>query len=215
MGEGEATRVRSAAPEGRQAQRTDLSTRRLLDAAAELISERGYARTTLAEIGRRAGYSHGLVTMRFGTKAGLLEALIDRMARRFGRDQMLTTAAGRTGVDALTFIILEVRQEIERNPGALRSFYSLLFEAVNPASDIHSHLSELNDEYLSSVCLLVQAGVDAGTVRTDIAPDVIAGQFSATLRGISYFWLSDVGSYDVLGQLAQYAEDLKLLYGPR
>jgi AcrR family transcriptional regulator len=43
-----------------------VSTRRLIQAAAELLTERGYERTTLAAIGERAGYSAGLVTGRFG-----------------------------------------------------------------------------------------------------------------------------------------------------
>ena len=59
--------------------RSEVSTGKLLDAAAELISEGGYERMTLAAIGKRAGYSHGLVTARFGSKEGLLWALVDRM----------------------------------------------------------------------------------------------------------------------------------------
>ena len=40
-----------------QAERTALSEDRLLAAALQLISERGYERTTLQAIGERAGYS--------------------------------------------------------------------------------------------------------------------------------------------------------------
>jgi AcrR family transcriptional regulator len=199
---------------GRQAQRSNMSSKRLLDAAAELISEKGYARTTLADIGRRAGYSHGLVTQRFGTKAGLLSALIDRMARRFGHDELLATVSGRTGAEALAYIVREVRADIERSPATLRSFYALMFEAANPASEIHEHLAEMNDVYRRSVASLIEAGVTAGTMRDDLDTARVANQFSATLRGISYFWLLDVEAYDVLGALEAYAETLELVYCP-
>ena len=60
-----------------QAERRDESQRRLLEAAAALIQERGMAAATFENIGVRAGYSRGLATQHFGSKQGLIEALID------------------------------------------------------------------------------------------------------------------------------------------
>ena len=40
-------------------ERSEESTRRLLDAAVELVAEAGYAGMTLAATGDRAGYSRG------------------------------------------------------------------------------------------------------------------------------------------------------------
>ena len=59
-----------------QPQRVELSTRRLVSAAAELIVEKGWEATTAAEIGRRAGYSRAMVHARFGTKDAILYALL-------------------------------------------------------------------------------------------------------------------------------------------
>ena len=64
-------------------ERSEESTRRLLDAAVELVAEAGYAGMTLAATGDRAGYSRGLVTTRFGNKENLLRALIDRLGERW------------------------------------------------------------------------------------------------------------------------------------
>ncbi|MEZ5297594.1 MAG: helix-turn-helix domain-containing protein [Ilumatobacteraceae bacterium] len=63
----------------RQAERSHRSSEALLDAAAELISEGGLGSMTFAAIGDRAGYSRGLVTARFGSKAGLVGALVRRV----------------------------------------------------------------------------------------------------------------------------------------
>jgi AcrR family transcriptional regulator len=49
-----------------QAERRARSERSLLDAAEQLFAEKGSHRTSLAEIGERAGYSRGLVGERFG-----------------------------------------------------------------------------------------------------------------------------------------------------
>jgi AcrR family transcriptional regulator len=60
-------------------ERSEVSTRRLLEAATELIAEVGYSGTTLATIGARAGYSRSLVTSRFGTKDNLVAVLLEQL----------------------------------------------------------------------------------------------------------------------------------------
>src|SRR5258708_34117815 len=55
-----------------QEARTARSDQLMTQAAIALLIERGVQGTTLAAIGERAGYSRGLVTHRFGSKAGLL-----------------------------------------------------------------------------------------------------------------------------------------------
>ena len=62
-----------------QAERSEASRRRLLDAAFELLSERGSTLFTLAEVGERAGYSRGLPSQVFGTKAALLQQLVPHL----------------------------------------------------------------------------------------------------------------------------------------
>jgi AcrR family transcriptional regulator len=44
-----------------QTQRVELSARKLVEAAASLIVEKGWEATTAAEIGRRAGYIRGML----------------------------------------------------------------------------------------------------------------------------------------------------------
>ena len=72
-----------------QAQRRAESEQRLLRAFAELIIEKGVAQTSLADIGRRAGYSNTLVHHLFGSKAALLDRLIEaveQFAQGMGQD---------------------------------------------------------------------------------------------------------------------------------
>jgi AcrR family transcriptional regulator len=64
----------SSAVRDEQAARTRT---RILDAAAELFLERGYARTTMKDIADRAGVARDTVHAVFGAKARVLTALID------------------------------------------------------------------------------------------------------------------------------------------
>jgi betaine-aldehyde dehydrogenase len=71
--------TRSGAPirdEGEEARRIQL-----VEVTIDSLAEVGYVGTTLAEIGRRAGVSAGLVAHYFGDKDGLLEAAFRTLAR--------------------------------------------------------------------------------------------------------------------------------------
>src|SRR5258708_27433067 len=59
-----------------QAERRDESERALVRAAVALVSEEGVSASTFEAIARRSGYSRGLVGQRFGSKLGLIEAVI-------------------------------------------------------------------------------------------------------------------------------------------
>src|SRR5215218_7671830 len=78
-----------AAPqtEGNEARR-----RAMLQAAAELISERGYGETRIADVAKRAGTSSGLVIYYFGTRDRLL---VD--ALRFSEESYYEAAASLLG----------------------------------------------------------------------------------------------------------------------
>ncbi|MFT3900578.1 MAG: helix-turn-helix domain-containing protein [Gordonia sp. (in: high G+C Gram-positive bacteria)] len=55
---------------------------RLLDAAARLVAERGAADVTMDEVAAAAGVGKGTVFRRFGSRTGLMRALIDHDERK-------------------------------------------------------------------------------------------------------------------------------------
>ena len=74
MGEVKGNRTYSSAVRDEQAARTRM---RILDAASELFLDRGYARTTMKDMADLAGVARDTVHAVFGSKAGVLAALID------------------------------------------------------------------------------------------------------------------------------------------
>jgi AcrR family transcriptional regulator len=91
----------------------DASRRAILDAAEELFSQRGYDRSSLGEIGRRAGVSAALPAYFYGGKAGLYGAVLERLlAEREERLEPLATRAA---------------EELERG-GELRAAIELLID---------------------------------------------------------------------------------------
>ncbi len=58
----------------------------LIEATIEIIARKGYARTTLTDVARHAGLSHGLVNFHFETKEGLLGETLSYLAEEYRRN---------------------------------------------------------------------------------------------------------------------------------
>lgn len=65
--------------------RTD-SDARIIKAAIELYATQGYLKTTLNQIGTAAGCTGALISARFGSKTGLLRAVLANIMGRFASD---------------------------------------------------------------------------------------------------------------------------------
>ncbi len=76
---GRSTARRPSPPRRTQGERSAESRKRLLDAAAECLCERGFAGTTVAEIARRAGLSLGCLQHHFPEKSDLLAASVEHV----------------------------------------------------------------------------------------------------------------------------------------
>ncbi|MFJ6263063.1 TetR/AcrR family transcriptional regulator [Rhodococcus erythropolis] len=200
--------------ENRQAERSNLSTRRLLQATAELIAEVGYDRTTLAEIGKRAGYSHGMVSRRFGSKSALVEALITKLSKRFGHGQLTNTLAHSTGIDALLTVVEEIGKDAAHSTQSIRGFYALLFEGLKPIPELHGFVADLHADYITSLTVQVSRGHRTGRLRDDVDPAEITELAVNALRGLAYRWLLDEDRVDFSRGLTSIARQLTLLGAP-
>lgn len=65
----------------RRREQAEETRRRVLDAAAETFSERGWEGTSIAAVAQRAGVSEETVYARFGSKRALLGAAVERAVR--------------------------------------------------------------------------------------------------------------------------------------
>ena len=61
----------------------DARRKQLIEATIEVVAERGYARTTLTEVAKKAGLSHGLVNFHFQTKDALLTETLTYMSEEY------------------------------------------------------------------------------------------------------------------------------------
>ncbi len=112
----------------------------LLDRAAELFSERGFARTTTAELARAAGVTEPIIYRHFASKRGLFIALIERTGRQtleqWAKD---LEGAGDSG-ERLRRVIGDNPMVSERGRAGYRVFLQAISEVDD--EDIHKALSD-------------------------------------------------------------------------
>ncbi|HUF99136.1 MAG TPA: TetR family transcriptional regulator C-terminal domain-containing protein [Ilumatobacter sp.] len=181
----------------RQAERTERSTEALLDAAAELIAEGGLASMTFAAIGERAGYSRGLVTARFGSRAGLVNALVSRTWGQFHVRRAAITQAGQPAFARLMSLVTAIRQYAQEDPRNVRALFALMFEALGPDEALRERMAQFHQAMRDDIAALVEAGRADGSISPSIDPQATALILVALLRGLAYQWMLDPVSVDL------------------
>ena len=180
-----------------QAERRDTSKSRLLQAAFELIAERGFKGASFQAIAERAGYSPSLVSHRFGSREGLLAELVRRMVHRWGADVRDVKVETRTGRAGLIATAAAHRQALERSPEAVRAMYMLIFESLIEAPELRGEFAELDGRLREATGRLLRSGVPDREGRADVDISAHATLFLAMLRGITLQWMVDPQAIDL------------------
>lgn len=169
------------------AERTDLSDRKMLEAAVRLIIDRGTEKTTLKDVGEMAGYSRGLAGYRFGSKDGLFKFVLRSLGEHW-LDELTSVSNGKVGLEAITVATKAHYRVCQRNPDDVRAFYILWFEAIGfGGEEVRQAVININQRRTQDLIQWITADPELAD-RYDKA-EAIAGQFSASLNGIVYQWL--------------------------
>jgi len=167
-----------------QSDRRQQSESELLRAAAELIVERGMAAATFENIGARAGYSRGLATQKFGSKQGLIEALIGRLQTRLQHlldDRQVETANGLEAI--LGFVDIYLRNLAE--DGEMRAYFMMMAGAVAEVSELRGPFAAAHKEVELKLEALFLRGQAEGVIRPGFNADAAAIMVGALLLGLS------------------------------
>ncbi len=160
----------------------------MVEAAIELLNTVGIQGTTLVAIGDKAGYSRGLVTHHFGSKAGLFRAVLKRITANWTAD--LNAALGdRAGIAAFTAAIDAHLAHVLRHPEYIRAQNILWGAALDPASEFKPNVAEFMRIQRESVAAWVRGGQESGEIPSEINPERIAEQYYGGLIGINSQWL--------------------------
>jgi AcrR family transcriptional regulator len=138
-----------------QQRRSHQTMERLLDAAEELMMERGYESTTVADVVRRAGSSVGAFYARFADKDALVRCLLSRFVEQaiatthvaLGPDRWATASDEELFRDGIAFLVAICRQRAR----LVAAFVRLL------DGDLHSVQDQLADAVTASFLRVMES----------------------------------------------------------
>jgi AcrR family transcriptional regulator len=196
----------------RQAERRARSERRLLDAATRLIADQGFSKTTLAQIGAKAGYSRGLANERFGSKDELVQVLAVEFQTNFAHDQLEPALADKHGLEALLVTIDTYLDAVVRSGHLGRAYYELLGESIGLVPEIHETFVEADRALRAGVERTVLSAVRAGEMPRETDAKAFAVFIVGLLRGVVLQWLLAPSRFDLRAVRAEIRRTLERAY---
>ena len=175
-------------PPRTQAERTALAETKMVRAAVDLLNTVGIQGTTLVAIGERSGYSRGLATHHFGSKAGLFRTVLKRMTAVWA-DELVANLGEKTGIEAIMTAIDSHLDHVQRHPDFIRATNILWGAALDPSSEFKPNAREFFRIQRESVAGWIKGGQKKGEIRNDIDAERIAEQYYGGLIGINHQWL--------------------------
>ena len=181
--------------------RTGLRRReQIIDAATAVFAEYGYAGGSVRTIADRIGVSPASLLQHFGSKEGLLMAVLEDWDRH-------TVEARLTDVTGLDYFrrLPEVMGAHLANRGLLELFSTIAAEASSPSHPAREFIQQRYAANIATLARQLQQAVDAG----DVAPlspgeiDIEVRLVTAVLDGIGLQWLLDP-STDVVASTRTY-----------
>jgi len=185
--------ARPAAPpvRRRQDERSEQARSGLLLSARSLIAADGIERLTLEAVGRDAGYSRGIVGYHFGSKSGLIAALlenaVDDLVALFQRDEppSASTAAA---------VLAAMRDRIARDPYGTRFEIGLLARCSAADDPLLRDRVALYNKRVREIFSSIKGPDGAGNPAGQQAGAILL----AAIRGLCQQWLVDE-AFDIIG----------------
>ena len=172
----------------------------IVDVAITVFGEYGFAGGSIRAIADRAGVSHATLLQHFGSKEGLLIAVLQEWDRR-------TVDARLTDVVGLDYFrrLPEVIHGHRSNRGLLELFTTIAAEASSPAHPAHAFIQLRYADNLATLADHLRHAIDAGEIAplTPTEIEIEVRLLTAVMDGIGLQWLLDP-STDVLATMTTH-----------
>jgi AcrR family transcriptional regulator len=170
-----------------QAERTRMAETKMVLAAIHLLNTVGIQGTTLVAIGEKSGYSRGLATHHFGSKAGLFRTVLKRLSGAWSKE-LNKKLGDKTGIEAVEIAIDVHLAHVLRHPEYMRVQYILWGAAIDPSSEFKPNVAEFMQIQRESVASWIRGGQELGEIHENIDPEHSAEQYYGALIGINHQW---------------------------
>ena len=157
------------------------SRERLLQGAIDLISERGYAATSVDAICRHAGTAKTALYWHFKSKEGLLNAIIERVNQDWIAEITESTKSVGEPAERLNLLIAHLRTIVEEKPHLLRLLLSILLERGDDSDDTRHSILRVFGRTGQAMMDGINRDFDLPLPRVDMVAHTILGLLQMAL----------------------------------
>lgn len=161
----------------------------LLNAAINVIAEAGVSAVTFEALGRTSGLSRGLATVRFGSKSGLIEAVLHHLHERQEALIQEHRFDDMRGIDAVLGYVELCLQDMARRNEA-KAYFMLLSSAVAESSDLRASFARTHSVVKTHLQRWVERGLKDGSID-GIVPHEAGLLIGSLMFGVSMQLLVD------------------------
>jgi TetR/AcrR family transcriptional regulator, transcriptional repressor for nem operon len=157
----------------------------LLQAGMSLFSEKGVDVPSLDAICAHAGFTRGAFYVHFRDRDDFLAAVVDRVLIGFV-DSMMAASQGAGDLNqTITRFLAAASQGRIPMMGQRRLMLHLMTRGVERAEQTRARFRQLLEGALVRLAAIAEASQARGTVKTEVAPDMIAALLVASALGIT------------------------------
>ncbi|MFM9594994.1 TetR/AcrR family transcriptional regulator [Streptomyces scabiei] len=197
-----------AGVKGQVQQRGVERRRAMVDAAITLFSQQGVRGTGVAAIAERAGVTPSALIHHFGSKDGLVRAVLEEADRRALVRLSATPSSEPTLDEAFDWFV----RDAEHTAAAARELAALhttlTAENLEPGSPLHTWFRDRGRALRAHLTALFTRAAADGTARPDLNPALLATEVAAFLEGAHLLWLLDPAETDLTALHRGYFEGL-------
>ena len=176
----------------------------ILEAARDVLVERGFHGTSITAIGERCGLTRKGVLHHFEDKEQLVTSVLD--------DQLDRTAWFEGQIDAGVCVLdifvglIEVR--IQR-PEQVALLIALSAASADPSHPAHDWFSKRYEFHRTGLPEIIRDGQLRGEVRDDLPAEDIALAILSMLEGLLLQWLQMPDAFDPVEMMAMFADTMR------
>jgi len=157
------------------------SRERLLQGAIDLISERGYAATSVDAICRHAGTAKTALYWHFKSKEGLLNAIIERVNEDWITEISRSIDSTGEPAERLDQLLAALREIVETKPHLLRLLLSILLERGDQSVETRESIRKVFGRSGQALMRGIERNIGHEVPRVDMVAHTILGLLQMAL----------------------------------
>ena len=175
--------------------------RDIVCAAMELFAQQGFRGTSLAAVAAHVGVPTSLITHHFGTKQGLLQAVLEEMdLQSLAKLDDIVSPGWQAAADRM----IQHAEQLSATPRLAALQTMLTVENLAADAALRPYFLRRSRLLRALVATAVRQGIAAGELPAATDPDATAVQVTAFLEGAVLLWLLDPETVDLAATYRGY-----------